>query len=218
MRILTQDCCTLKKLGRVCHMEMNSTPTSLFILQKIWRIKWFSQFAEQLVWGTIFSSTTELRASIHLWRVKSKNASSPGKPSKYSYGEFVNIADGFVSRYRRNVHRVVVGDGPYKLAPKYQHAAATEDSWRKMSQKERAAKISAIDPVGSKKLPVDVLGKTSATTSTVTKPPRWNLQFLPLITLVFLQWRAFQTLKSVAYQNICGAPCWFQTNMWLWEI
>ena len=26
----------------------------------------FSQFAEQLVWGTIFSSTTELRASIHL--------------------------------------------------------------------------------------------------------------------------------------------------------
>lgn len=29
---------------------------------------------------------------------------------------------------------------------------------------------------------------------------------LPLITLVFLQWRAFQTLKSVAYQNICGAP------------
>ena len=118
------------------------------------------------------NGTESINSSLKGEVEKSKNASSPGKPSKCSYGEFIKIADGFVSRYRRNVHRAVVGDGPYKLAPKYQHAAATEDSWRKMSQKERAAKISAIDPVGSKKLPVDVLGKTSATTSTVTKPPQ----------------------------------------------
>ena len=94
------------------------------------------------------STNSSLKSEIE----KSKNASSPGKPSKCSYGEFVNIASGFVSRYRRNVHRAVVGDGPYKLAPNYQHFAVTEDSWRGLSKKEKVAKISAVDPVGSKKL------------------------------------------------------------------
>ena len=98
------------------------------------------------------NGTERISSSLKSEIETSKNVSSPGKPSKCSYGEFVNIASGFESRYSRNVHRGVVGDGPYKLAPNYQHLAVTEGSWRSLSKKERVAKISALDPVGCKKL------------------------------------------------------------------
>lgn len=113
------------------------------------------------------NGTESINSSLKSEIEKSKNASSPGKPSKCSYGEFVNIASGFVSRYRHNIHRAVVGDGPYKLAPNYQHLAVTEDSRRSLAKKERVAKISAVDPVGSKKLhQVEMEG-----TSTVSSVP-----------------------------------------------
>lgn len=35
---------------------------------------------------------------------KQKQQLSPGKPSKCSYGEFAEIAENFVGKYRRNVH------------------------------------------------------------------------------------------------------------------
>lgn len=50
---------------------------------------------------------------------KLKNAFLFGKLFKCFYGEFVNIVSGFVSRYRRNVYRVVVGDGFYILVFNY---------------------------------------------------------------------------------------------------
>ena len=98
------------------------------------------------------NGTESINSSLKSEIEKSKNASSPGKSSKCSYGEYANIVSDFMSRYRRNVHRAVVGDGPYKLAPNYQHLAVTEDSWRSLSKNERVAKISALDPVGSKTL------------------------------------------------------------------
>ena len=42
-------------------------------------------------------------------------------------GEFVDIAENFVGKYRRNVHRAVKGDGPYQLVPKLSHLEVTED-------------------------------------------------------------------------------------------
>ena len=76
---------------------------------------------------------------------KQKQHSSPGKPSKCSCGEFVDIAETFVGKYRRNVHRAVKGDGPYQLAPKFSHLEVTEEVWRDLSAKERVARIASVD-------------------------------------------------------------------------
>lgn len=48
-----------------------------------------------------------------------KKAASPGRSSKCSYAEFSDITDKFVGKYRRNVHRAIVDDFPYTLAPSY---------------------------------------------------------------------------------------------------
>lgn len=82
---------------------------------------------------------------------KLKNAFLFGKLFKCFYGEFVNIVSGFVSRYRRNIYRVVVGDGFYKLVFNYQYLVVIEDFWRSLSKKERVVKISVVDLVGFKK-------------------------------------------------------------------
>ena len=80
---------------------------------------------------------------------KQKQQLSPGKPSKCSYGEFVDIAENFVGKYRRNVHRAVKGDGPYQLAPKFSHLEVTEEVWRGLSAKERVARIASVDQAGA---------------------------------------------------------------------
>ena len=58
------------------------------------------------------NSTESINSSLKREVEQSKLATAPGKASKCSYGEFVSIAEEFVNRYRRNVHRGVVGDGP----------------------------------------------------------------------------------------------------------
>ena len=98
------------------------------------------------------NSTESINSSLKSEVEQSKHATAPGKPSKCSYGKFVSIAEGFANRYRCDVHGGVVGDGPYKLSQNYQRAAVTEDKWKNMTKKEKAAKISSVDPVGYKKL------------------------------------------------------------------
>lgn len=80
---------------------------------------------------------------------KQKQHSSPGKPSKCSYGEFIDIAGNFVGKYRRNVHRAVKGDGPYQLASEFSELEVTEEIWRGLSPRERVTKIYAIDQAGA---------------------------------------------------------------------
>jgi len=80
---------------------------------------------------------------------KQKQQSSTRKPSKCSYIEFVDIAENFVGKYRRNVHRAVKGDGPYQLAPKFSHLEATEKVWRGLSAKERVVRITLVDKAGA---------------------------------------------------------------------
>ena len=80
---------------------------------------------------------------------RQKQHSSPGKPSKCTYGEFIDIAEGFICKYRRNVHRAVKGDGPYGLAPEFKHLEVTEEEWRGVSPKKRVAKISSVDRPGA---------------------------------------------------------------------
>ena len=81
---------------------------------------------------------------------KQKRESSPGRPSKCSYVEFIEIAENFVGRYRRNVHRAVKGDGPYTLAPKFSHLEVTEEQWKRLTPEEKVSKISAVDKAGAK--------------------------------------------------------------------
>ena len=80
---------------------------------------------------------------------KQKQQSSPGKPSKFSYGEFVDIAETFVGKSRRNVHRAVKGDGPYQLGPKFSHLEVTEEVRGGLSAKERVAWIASVDQAGA---------------------------------------------------------------------
>ena len=59
------------------------------------------------------NSIESINSSLKSEDEQSKHATAPGKPFKCSYGEFVSIAKEFVNRYRHNVHRGVVGDGPF---------------------------------------------------------------------------------------------------------
>lgn len=81
---------------------------------------------------------------------KQKQYSNPGEPSKCSYSEFIDIAHTFVGKYRRNAHRAVTGDGPYMLAPAFKHLEVSQETWRVLSQRERVAKIAAVDQAGAK--------------------------------------------------------------------
>ena len=79
-----------------------------------------------------------------------KKAASPGKSSKCSYSEFTDIAKNFVGKYRRNVHRALVGDSPYILAPSYRHLEVCKEAWDQLSKAERISKIALIDECGAK--------------------------------------------------------------------
>lgn len=56
-----------------------------------------------------------------------KKSASPGKSSKCSYAELSDISEKFVGKYRRNVHRAIVGDSPYKLADSYRHLEVSKE-------------------------------------------------------------------------------------------
>ena len=95
------------------------------------------------------NSSESINSSLKKEIAKQKQRSSPGKPSKCSYGEFIDIAETFVGKYRRNVHRAVKGDGPYQLARKFSDLEVTEEVWRGLSQRERVAKIASVDQAGA---------------------------------------------------------------------
>ena len=81
---------------------------------------------------------------------KQKQHSSPGKPSKCSNGEFIDIQGTLLANmYRRNVHREVKGGGPYQLAPEFSELEVTEEIWRGLSPRERVTKIYSIDQGGA---------------------------------------------------------------------
>jgi hypothetical protein len=63
-----------------------------------------------------------------------KKSSSPGRSSKCSYSEFSNIAQGFVEKYRRNIHRAIIGDSPYSPAPESIDFESKE--WNSLSEGE----------------------------------------------------------------------------------
>ena len=80
---------------------------------------------------------------------KQKLCANPGSPSKCSYVEFINIMPKFVDKYRRNVHRAVKRDGPYRLAPEFQHLEVSEETWKELSSSERVTKIALVDKAGA---------------------------------------------------------------------
>ena len=105
------------------------------------------------------NSTESINGSLKKEIEKQKLRANPGDPSKCSYTEFIEIAQQFVDKYQRNVHRAVKGDGPYRLAPEFQHLEIDEDTWRDLSPAEKIAKIAMVDKAGANKL-----GETQTTT------------------------------------------------------
>jgi hypothetical protein len=79
-----------------------------------------------------------------------KKSSSPGRSSKCSYSEFSNIAQGFVEKYRRNIHRAIIGDSPYSLAPESVDFEVPKEEWNSLSKGEKIAQISLLDESGTK--------------------------------------------------------------------
>ena len=59
---------------------------------------------------------------------RQKQDQNPGKTSKCSYSEFIDIANTFVNKYRRNVHSEVKGDGLYMLAPEFKHLEVSHET------------------------------------------------------------------------------------------
>ena len=59
---------------------------------------------------------------------RQKQDQNPGKTSKCSYSEFIDIANTFVNKYRRNVHSEVKGDGLYMLAPEFKDLEVSHET------------------------------------------------------------------------------------------
>ena len=66
---------------------------------------------------------------------RQKQDQNPGKTSKCSYSEFIDIANTFVNKYQRNVHRAVKGDGLYMLAPEFKHLEVSHDQMSTIAEK-----------------------------------------------------------------------------------
>ena len=57
--------------------------------------------------------------------------------------EYVEMCE----RAARNVERAVIDEGPYRLAPEFQHLKKTAEEWIKMSQKEKKDHLKKISPL-----------------------------------------------------------------------
>ncbi|CAB4003812.1 Hypothetical predicted protein [Paramuricea clavata] len=78
-----------------------------------------------------------------------KKSSNPGESSKCSYSEFAEIAQKFVEKYRRNIHRAILGDSPYVLAPECTDLEVSKEQWEKLSKGRKIAKITLLDECGA---------------------------------------------------------------------
>lgn len=78
-----------------------------------------------------------------------KKSSNPGESSKCSYSEFAEIAQKFVEKYRRNIHRAILGDSPYMLAPECADLEVSKEQWEKLSKGRKIAKITLLDECGA---------------------------------------------------------------------
>lgn len=104
-----------------------------------------------------------------------KKSASPGKSSKCSYAEFSDISEKVLRKYRRNVHRAIVGDSPYKLAPSYSHLEVCKEELEKLSNVERVARIAVTD-CGAKEYENE---PSSPTPSTSKFLPHFDCSGLP---------------------------------------
>ena len=89
---------------------------------------------------------------------------SPGQSSKCSYSEFSDTAQAFVGKYRRNIHRAIVGDSPYKLALLYSHLEVCKEEWHKLSKMQRISRILLLVECSAKEYAEDPFSLLPSTT------------------------------------------------------
>lgn len=103
----------------------------------------------------------------HRYKVAIRNEKATCNPTgakdlNCTMAEAGRIYHNMLQQTRRNIHRAVLGLGPYRLAPSFADRQISPSSWQNLSEKEKTARLKWLDPNYK-------CAKTTAT-STVSKP------------------------------------------------
>ena len=102
----------------------------------------------------------------HRYKVSIRNEKATFNPTgardlNCTMAEAGKIYHNMLEQTRRNIHRAIIGLGPYRLAPEFADRTISPTSWNKLSEKEKTARLKWLDP--------KYKGTTSSATSTASK-------------------------------------------------
>ena len=103
------------------HHSLNSTAISLCVWRRIWRRKCCCLWGEKLDSDMNFSMTMRRRASTtgSRWKFASRNQQQYHQgtnPWTATWVEGIDVYHRMLEETRHNIHRAVIGLGPYRLA------------------------------------------------------------------------------------------------------
>ena len=70
---------------------------------------------------------------------------------KSSWSEAADQYRGMVNRVKRNIHRAIIGEGPYQLTPAYSNLEIDVHSWLGMTDRSKLKQLRKIDPSATEK-------------------------------------------------------------------
>ena len=70
---------------------------------------------------------------------------------KFSWSEAADQYRGMVNRVKRNIHRAIIGEGPYQLTPAYSNLQIDVHSWLGMTDRSKLKQLRKIDPSATEK-------------------------------------------------------------------
>ena len=87
----------------------------------------------------------------HRYKVSIRNEKATCDPTgsrglNCSMAEAGTIYHNMLEQTRRNIHRAVIGLGPYRLAPSFSHYQISPTAWTQMSGREKATRLKWLDP------------------------------------------------------------------------
>ena len=84
--------------------------------------------------------------------------------------EACQIYNGMLEETRRNIHRAVLGQGPYRLAPDHSSLRVDPYKWKELNEKQRMRKLRKLDSRIGLKDGNATSKESSQSTETITKP------------------------------------------------
>ena len=96
-----------------------------------------------------FDNTSE--SINHHYKVSIRNEKATRDPTgarglSCSMAEAGTIYHNMLEQTRRNIHRAIIGLGPYRLASSFSHCQISPASWSQMSEREKATQLKWLDP------------------------------------------------------------------------